>query len=189
MFSLGGRLVTDFRHNLNPVNTSMLVFVSQNYTRIPSNLKDWEKTCKGEPYELPHVTPPPPLEKIQQQGKSKSMTQTKNKTKKRGAPEKAFPTQIPETQTAPEPEEQQQLQLETQESQGTPAQQEGNEGTQSEDSKSHFVDSNGQQRQNSTIKKAKLSVRMKSKGKQKKKYIPSEFANLLLQLDDELSDE
>ena len=63
------------------------------------------------------------------------MTQTQNKTKKRGTPEKAFPSQIPETQTAPEPEEQQQLQLETQESQGTPAQQEGNEGTQSEKSK------------------------------------------------------
>ena len=60
MFSLGGRLVTDFRHNLNPENTSMLVFVSQNYTRIPSNLKDWEKICEGEPYELPHVTPPQP---------------------------------------------------------------------------------------------------------------------------------
>ena len=44
------------------------------------------------------------------------MTQMQNKTKKRGAPEKAFPTQIPETQTAPEPEEQQQLQLKTQES-------------------------------------------------------------------------
>ena len=41
------------------------------------------------------------------------MTQTQSKTTKRGAPEKAFPTQIPETQTAPEPEEQQQLQLET----------------------------------------------------------------------------
>ena len=137
MFSLGGRLVRDFRPNLNPENTSMLVFVSQNYTRIPSNLKDWEKTCEGEPYELPHVTPPPPLppqtpEKTQQQGKSKSMTQTQKKSKKRGAPEKAFPTQIPENQTAPEPEEQQQLQLKTQESQGTPAQQ-GNEGTQSED--------------------------------------------------------
>ena len=118
MFSLGGRLVTDFRHNLNPENTSMLVFFSQNYTRIPSNLKDWEKTCEGEPYELTHVTPPPPPppEKAQQQGKSKSMTQTQNKTKKRGAPEKAFPTQILETQTAPEPEEQQQLQLKTQES-------------------------------------------------------------------------
>ena len=60
------------------------------------------------------------------------MTQTQNKTKKRCAPEKAFPTQIPETQTAPDPEEQQQPQLETQESQGTPAQQERNEGTQSE---------------------------------------------------------
>ena len=78
MFSLGGRLVTDFRHSLNPENTSMLVFVCQNYTRIPSNLKDWEKTCEGEPYDLPHVTPPPPPppppEKTQQQGKSKSMT-------------------------------------------------------------------------------------------------------------------
>ena len=60
MFLLGGRLVTDFRHNSNPENTSMLVFVSQNYTRIPSNLKGWKKTCEGEPYELPHVTPPPP---------------------------------------------------------------------------------------------------------------------------------
>ena len=39
------------------------------------------------------------------------MTQTQNKTKRRGATEKAFPTQILETQTAPEPEEQQQLQL------------------------------------------------------------------------------
>ena len=83
----------------------MLVFVSQIYTRIPSNLKDWEKTCEGEPYELPHVTPPPlPPEKTQQQEKSKSITQTQNKAKKRGAPEKAFPTQKPETQTAPEPE-------------------------------------------------------------------------------------
>ena len=146
MFSLGGRLVTDFKHNLNPENTSMLVFVSQNYTTIPSNLKDWEKTCEGEPYELPHFTPPPPPqpEKSQQQGKSKSMTQTQNKTKKRCAPEKAFPTQIPETQTASEPEEQQQLQLETQESQGTPAQQEGNEETQKEDqTQSLTVDSNG----------------------------------------------
>ena len=48
MFSLGGRLVTDFRHNFNSESTRMLVLVSQNYTRIPSNLKDWEKTCEGE---------------------------------------------------------------------------------------------------------------------------------------------
>ena len=51
---------------------------------------------------------------------------------------------MPETQTAPEPEEQQQLQLKTQESQGTPGQQEGNEGTQSEDQTQRLtVDFNG----------------------------------------------
>ena len=86
MLSLGGRLVTDFRQNLNPENTSMLIFVSQNCTRIPSNLKDWEKICEGVSYELPHVPPPPPPpptpEKTQQQRKSKSMTQTQNKTEK-----------------------------------------------------------------------------------------------------------
>ena len=48
-----------------------------------------------------------------------------------------------------------------------------------------------QQRQISTSKKKKLSGRMKSKGKgkQKMKYLSSEVANLLLQLDDELSTE
>ena len=58
MFSVGGRTVTDFRHNVKSENTNMLVFVSQNYARVPSNLNNWEKTCEEEPYELPHVTPP-----------------------------------------------------------------------------------------------------------------------------------
>ena len=52
MFSVGGRTVTDFRHNVKPENTSMLVFVSQNYARVPSNLNNWEKTCEEEPYEV-----------------------------------------------------------------------------------------------------------------------------------------
>ena len=120
MFSLGGWIVTDFRILLNPENTSMLVFVSQKYARVPSNLKDRGQTCEDEPYELHHVIPPPPQEKTQQKGKSKSKTRIQNKTKKRGAPEKPSPTHIPETQTGPEPEEQQQLQLETQECQWTP---------------------------------------------------------------------
>ena len=150
MFSVEGRLVTDFRYNLKPENTSMLVFVSQNYTRVSSNLKDWEKTCEGEQYELPRVTPPPPPppapEKAQQQGKSitKAQTQSQLKTKKRDAPEKASPTQMPETQTGPEPEEQQQLQLDTQESQGTPVHKKGLKGLKVRpNKKSLFVDSNG----------------------------------------------
>ena len=86
----------------------------------------------------------------------------------------------------------------TQESQGTTAQQEGNEGTQCEDQTQSLtlLDPMAcQQRQKSTCKKPKLSDRMKSKGKVKrkekqiKKCISSEVANLLLQLDDELSDD
>ena len=109
----------------------MLVFVSQNYTRVPFNLKNWEKTGKCEPYELLHVIPPPG--NTQQQGKSKTKYQTQNKTKKRVAPEKGSLSQMPETQNGHEPEEQQQLQLEIHECQGNHAQQEGNVGTQSED--------------------------------------------------------
>ena len=103
MSSVGGRTVTDFRHNVKPENTSMFsflrVFVSQNYARVPSNLNNWEKACEEEPYELPHVTPP--TKKTHQQGKSHSQTETK----KRVAPGKASPT-LSDTQTGPEHNEQ-----------------------------------------------------------------------------------
>ena len=165
MFSVGGRTVTDFRHNVKPENTSMLVFVSQNYARVPSNLNNWEKICEEEPYELPHVTPP--TKNTHQQGKSRSQTETK----KRGAPEKASPTQS-DTQIGPEHNEQQQLQLDTQESQRTLAQREGYEVTQGKDQTQSvplFIPMTLQHKK-IRIKKEKLSNIMKSnwKGNEKK---------------------
>jgi len=56
MFSVGGKIVSDYRHNLSAEKTSMLVFINQNYGKVKSDLKKWNKTCAGEPYELPDIS-------------------------------------------------------------------------------------------------------------------------------------
>jgi len=80
MFSVGGKIVSDSRHNLSAEKTSMLVFINQNYCKVKANLKSWVKTCEGEPYELPDLTPGRSQKSTQPQSQSQSQPQTQSQS-------------------------------------------------------------------------------------------------------------
>jgi len=90
MFSVGGKVVSDYRHNLSAEKTSMLVFINQNYGKVKTNIKEWTKTCEAEPYEMPDLTPtktvpPTPTATTQKRGPSQEPRPGPSKKARPGA--------------------------------------------------------------------------------------------------------
>jgi len=91
MFSTGGNIMTDNRHNLEPETTSKLLFINRNYLRVKSDFKKWDKspTEDDEP-DLPKKTNAPSTKRKEvprsptSSSTSQSTTQSppKKKTKK-----------------------------------------------------------------------------------------------------------
>jgi hypothetical protein len=80
MFSVGGKIVSDYRHNISAEKTSMLVFINQNFGKVKSDIKKWVKTCAGEPYELPDSSMTQTPSQKQTQSQSQGSTQTQSQT-------------------------------------------------------------------------------------------------------------
>lgn len=90
MFSVGGNIVTDKRHNINPETLQMLLFVKENYLTLQPNIESWDLHCEGEPEDEPEPEPEPPAkEKTPEKKKTqpKKTPTEKRKSRKRPAEE------------------------------------------------------------------------------------------------------
>ena len=49
LFSLGGNIISDKRHNMKPETLQKIMFIKENFPLVKSKIRSWDKKCPGEP--------------------------------------------------------------------------------------------------------------------------------------------
>ncbi|XP_065678597.1 uncharacterized protein LOC136093550 [Hydra vulgaris] len=80
LFSLGGNIISDKRHNMKPETLQKIMFIKENFPLVKSKIRSWDKKCPGEPdYQsqpLPSTSQDQPLPSTSQGQPLSSTTQT-----------------------------------------------------------------------------------------------------------------
>ena len=80
LFSLGGNIISDKRHNMKPETLQKIMFIKENFPLVKSKIRSWDKKCPGEPgYQsqpLPSTSRDQPLPPTSQDQPLPSTSQT-----------------------------------------------------------------------------------------------------------------